>query len=298
MYIYDFYYTIVESVQIFSENVDRVSLRVYSAMISAGLWAVLFLLMGFGLYQMAKRRHLRNKWMAFVPFLNIYYIGKLTGDCEVFGRKMKRAGMYAMIAEIAATVACFSLMAAELYLYIECGSPVNDEGAYISFWTGLQGTPKTVAKFYEIMSLISDIVILISSILFIILIVGLFKKYSVRNYFVLGIVALLIPGSHYVIIFILRKNKAIDYAAYVRAKREAYMRQQQQYYNQYGNPYNRNPYNQNPYNQNPYGGAYQNAPKDEDPFSEFPTDNTQNNGNGSSSSNKGKDPLDPDGFFD
>ena len=61
MYIYDFYYTIVESVQIFSENVDRVSLRVYSAMISAGLWAVLFLLMGFGLYQMAKRRHLRNK---------------------------------------------------------------------------------------------------------------------------------------------------------------------------------------------------------------------------------------------
>ena len=46
MYIYDFYYTIVESVQIFSENVDRVSLRVYSAMISAGLWAVLFLLMG------------------------------------------------------------------------------------------------------------------------------------------------------------------------------------------------------------------------------------------------------------
>ena len=57
----------------------------------------------------------------------------------------------------------------------------------------------------------------------------------------------------------------------MQARREAYMRQQQQYYNTYGNPYGYNSYNR-PYGQGGYNGYGYNQPprpEPEDPFSEF-----------------------------
>ena len=56
------------------------------------LWIAAFVLQGAGLFVMAKRRHLKKKWLAFVPFANIYYMGKLAGECGFFGHKMKNAG--------------------------------------------------------------------------------------------------------------------------------------------------------------------------------------------------------------
>ena len=38
--------------------------------------------------------------MAFLPFFNTYYAGKLAGETQFFGQKMKRVGLYAMISEI------------------------------------------------------------------------------------------------------------------------------------------------------------------------------------------------------
>ena len=50
-------------------------------------WAVFFILQGFGLYAMAKKLGLKNKVLAFVPFANIYYMGKIAGECRFFARK-------------------------------------------------------------------------------------------------------------------------------------------------------------------------------------------------------------------
>jgi len=123
---------------------------------------------------------------------------------------------------------------------------------------------------------------LIYEILLVVLLIGLYRRYTPKNYMTLGILTLFVPASRYIVIFVLRNRQSIDYEAYMRARREAYMRQQQQYYNRYDNPYN------NPYN-NPYGSQYGNgnsrsAP--EEPFAEFSsTNNSENNG-------------DSDGFFD
>ncbi|MBP3434327.1 MAG: hypothetical protein J6K50_03545, partial [Clostridia bacterium] len=132
-----------------------------------------------------------------------------------------------------------------------------------------------------------------------------YKKYYPKNYLVLGMLSLFIPLSRFVIVFVLRNRNAVDYDAYMRARREAYMRQQQQYRNTYGNPYGGgygSPYN-NPYG-NPYGGnpyAQQPRPQQEpeDPFSEFSggkstssADKNQNNGNATPNSEN-----DPDEFF-
>ena len=109
-------------------------------------------------------------------------------------------------------------------------------------------------------------------------------------------------------------QKAIDYEAYVRQKREEFMRRQQQYYNQYGNPYGNpygNQYNRPPYNGgygNPYNGAPNqnptpnNASKDEDPFAEFSSSGDNNSTGGNASGNDGNTAApngenDPDSFF-
>ncbi|MBE7077923.1 MAG: hypothetical protein E7377_04380 [Clostridiales bacterium] len=245
------------------------------------LWLVFFILQGFGLYTMAKKRGYEKKVLAFVPFVNIWYMGKLAGNCNFFGQKVKRAGMYAMIAQIITAVLSLMVLAAEMYLWVRHGVPeITEMGS--AYWTGLKGFSLTVAQFYDLSGYLLSIFQLIYEILLVVLLIGLYRRYTPKNYMTLGILTLFVPASRYIVIFVLRNRQSIDYEAYMRARREAYMRQQQQYYNRYDNPYN------NPYN-NPYGSQYGNgnsrsAP--EEPFAEFSsTNNSENNG-------------DSDGFFD
>jgi hypothetical protein len=241
---------------------------------------VLFIFQGIGLYTMAKRRNMRKRWLAFVPFASLYYMGKLAGECAFFGHKMKNAGLYAMLAQIASLLFSCAYIFAEAYLYIRHGKP--QQGADVMatpYWTGLTGFSLTVSKFYDYASLLYSIIGLVSEILLLALTMGLYKKYAPRNYMVLSILALFVPAARFITIFVLRNRKAIDYEAYMRARREEYMRRRQQQYggpygNPYGNPYS-NPYG-NPYAQGGYSGGnagqYQ-PPKQEEPFAEFSSDN-------------------------
>lgn len=300
MEIYNFYNS--WAITLYQMGADGLQERLIGLFIGFAIWAALFTLQGFGLYKMAKNRNIKNKWMAFVPFLNVWFIGKLAGECDIFGRKMKRAGLYAMLATILTLLMYASIIGAELYLYAVEGVP----GEYrmnqmtmdiVPFWTNMSQTSSSIYAYYELAcAYIVPIFQLVFEILMFILLMGLYKKYYPKNYILISLLALFIPMSRYIVIFVLRNRTAIDYEAYVRARREAYMRQQQQYQNRYGNPYNQNPYTQNPYNQNsynrdPYGNANQNtnpSPKPEDPFEEFSSEkksdgeNGQNGGSGNS----------------
>ena len=299
MEIYNFYrswtMTLVEW------RADDVEMRINGLIFGIGFWLILFILQGIGLYTMAKKRSMNNKWLAFVPFANIYYIGKLTGECDVFGQKMKRAGLYTMIANTLVTLVYFSVIAVELYLYITQGLPDKyNELNYTPQWYNLTGFAATAYEYYALSGHFISILQLAAEVLMLILLMGLLRKYTPKHYVWLGLLSALVPVSRYIVIFILRNRKEIDYVEYVRAQREAFFRQQQQYRDMYGNPNGRNnPYG-NPY-QNPYGNPYGNQnqqtgeqqPVEEDPFSEFPTRRTGNDGeNGQNSSNHG------DGFFD
>ena len=228
------------------------------------LWAVLFILQGFGIYRMAKNRDFKNKVLAFVPFVNIWYMGKLAGECQFFSQRVKRAGMYAMIMQIATTLFAFAVVAAEAYLWFYHGVPEVDTMGYY-YWPGL--TDNFLYKFYELSGYVFWILNLLYKIFFLVLVMGLYKKYEPRSYVVLSMVSLFVPMSRFIIIFVLRNRNAVDYNAYMRARQEAYFRQQQQYYNSYNNPYNRQGgYGNGQYGQNPYGQPQQNAGE---PFSEF-----------------------------
>ncbi len=280
-------------------------------MTGVGVWLLLFILQGVGMYTMAKNRNMSRRWLAFVPFANIYYMGKLAGACDVFGRKMKSPGLYAMLGQILSVLFCASTMAAEILLFTKYGDfmVVNDSGT--TQWVGLTGFAQYAYNYYLVSEYLIYIFELIYMVLMFILLMGLYKKYYARGYFMLSWVAVFIPISRYIAIFVLRNNKAIDYEAYMRAKREEFMRRQQQQ-NPYGyNPYNQNPYNQNPYNRGPGGnppnggypgyppqnGAPHNPPSD-DPFAEFsshaaPGNGAPQSGNGGADGEKKDGPHTP-----
>ncbi len=306
MELYSLYQSVRIVLYLYNGGVETSWTPVLTIALAGGIWLAFFILQGVGVYTMAKRRGMKRKGLAFVPFANIWYIGKLAGECNVFGQKMKRAGLYAMLAQIVTTVVCALAVAAEIFLFLSEGVPLFDDLGF--YWTDLSGFTDTVYKFYNISDYILSIFQLIYEILMLILLFGLYKKYYPKNYLVLGMLSLFIPLSRFVIVFVLRNRNAVDYDAYMRARREAYMRQQQQYRNTYGNPYGGgygSPYN-NPYG-NPYGGnpyAQQPRPQQpqqepEDPFSEFSggkstssADKNQNNGNATPNSEN-----DPDEFF-
>lgn len=308
MELYSFYQS---SFLIVSIILSRFSLHPTAPLISAvaiGLlaWLVFFILQGFGLYAMAKKRGLKKKALAFIPFANIWYMGKLAGECHFFSQKMKRAGMYAMVAQIVTTLLTILTIAAELYLWIQHGEPARDNVYGILYWPGLTGFSATVSRFYDISGYLLSIFQLVTEIFMLVLVMGLYKKYTPKNYMILSFVSLFVPASRYIIIFVLRNRQEVDYEAYMRARREAYIRRQQQYYNQYGNPYNQNPYNRNSYGNpygNPYGQNQQNgqnqtsAPKQEEPFAEFSSSNKGENSNGNSDGEQSKNDSNGDGFF-
>lgn len=249
---------------------------------------VLFVLQGVGLYTMGKNRNIKGKWLAFVPFANIWFIGKLAGTCDVFGHKLKRAGLYTMIAQIVTTLFCGMIIAAQIYLYLVEGMPQVDELG-MPYWSELTGFSVTVFNFYTISEYLFSILSLVYGIFMLILMLGLLKRYSPKSHTGLGILSVFVPLSRFIIVFVLRNRVAIDYEAYMRARREAFMRQQQyrNSYGGYGNPYG-TPYG-NPYTYNPQAGAQ----KPEEPFSEFSSDKK---GDGTYTPPTENDPND-DGFF-
>ncbi len=256
------------------------------------LWTAMFLLQGAGLYVMAKRCGLKRKGLALVPFANIYYMGKIAGTCHFFGHKMKNTGLYAMLAQIFASLACVLCTLSEAYLYYNHGMPqLVEQGMYYgASWTGLTGFSAVVLKCYDITSVLMSLTGLIAQILLVVLLIGLYKKYAPKNYRVLAVVSFIIPMARFITVFVLRGREPIDYEEYMRRMQEAYIRRQQQYYNAYGNPYN-NPYGRPPYGNGQGYGNYQppQPPPQEEPFEEFSSDGKQVSSDADENS---------DGFFD
>ena len=277
MELYNLYQSILYSFVIFNRYGGTTEKTLIgSAVIAFLIWGALFVLQGVGLSVMAKNRGVKNRYLAFIPFANLWYLGKLAGDCEIFGRRMKNPGVYAMIAQIATTALCVAIAICEGLLFTVYASNLTiDSTTGMMVWTNLTGTAKAMENFYSNWGdLLCSIVGLVYEILIFLIMISLLKKYYAKNYMMLAFVQLFVPLARYIIIFVVRKNKAVDYNEYMRSRYEEFARRQQAYrgnpYGPYGGPYGR-PYgnpNANPYGnpQNPYGNPQR--PQD-DPFGEF-----------------------------
>lgn len=247
---------------------------------AVAVWLTLFILQGVGLYVMARRRDMEKKWLVFVPFVNLYYIGKLTGDCILFGRKMKRPGLYAMIAQIVATLFMAAYTAVSTLLFVGYGDYLQpSQYGYGYEWVNLPAAAEPLRRFIWVcdggggMIGLTGIIDIVYWILLLILMIGLFRKYAPQQATMFSLFSFFVPVTRFVFIFALRNRQAIDYEAYMRKQREEFIRRQQQQgqYGPYGpyGPY-RGGYSQGPYGGNSNGGQQQSAPRPpEDPFAEF-----------------------------
>ena len=287
MELFSLYYTVTSSIDMATSAMGAPlpapALFLYG-LLGVVIWAGLFVLQGIGLSTMAKNRGMEKTWRAFVPFVNIYLLGKLAGDCQFFGKRIKRIGLYTMIAQIVVSVLMALAIASKIHLYITYGNPSGLNEQQFPVWTGLTGFSQVAYGYYVAANSFMTIFNIAYEILLFIMMTGLCQKYFPRNYMLLAALSLFIPISHFIIIFALRNRRPIDYQAYMRARYEAHMRQQYGQYSagQAGNPYGGNPYAQ----PNP---AQNNAPAQtpaDDPFEEFSSSpNSASNGNNNQQAN-------------
>ena len=256
MELYNLYFAVITALG-FAEGIQLDGLKVlYLGVIGAiVIWAGLFVLQGVGLYAMAKKQNVDKAWRAFVPFVNLLLIGQLAGECTVFGKKMKRVGLYAMIAQIVGTAVCVFEIFSDLYLYTVEGVPTYDQ--YNNpYWLGATGFSLFLTNYLTISGVVLPFVQMAYEIMIFIIVMSLYKKYVPNSYLGLGVLSLFFPLARYIVVFAIRNRPLIDFEAYMRAKREAY---RYRGYFSYDSPYNNS-------NENPYGQPRE--PKAEKPKAE------------------------------
>jgi hypothetical protein len=210
---------------------------------AAGLYLAGLLCGGFGLMTMAKRQGIKFWWIGFLPFGNTYLTGKLAGETNFFGKKMKRMGLYAMICEImyvvfqiAMLVAWYQLMSGEFFVLVE-----PEKGpSYWEFDPNLVGQmyPQHawIVTFYNVISVIAQAWWFVMLLFFCFLFSAFFRKYYARSPFLMTFLCAFLPLRGFVLLAV-RKNTPVDYNAYLHRRYEQ-MRQQQGGYGAggYGTP--------------------------------------------------------------
>ena len=249
-----------------------------------GIYLVLLIFGGIGLNKLAKKQGLKHRFMAFLPFVNTYYAGKLAGETQFFGQKMKRVGLYAMLSEIAyVALQIFVLVATVIsyfpqYLTLEVtdnvliGQPNADLPSWVEPSITYGGLVAYLVWFFVL-------------IFFCVLYIAFFRKYYARGPILLAFLSSILPFRGFTI-FAVRNNAPVDYNDYIRRRTQAYMRGNGPYGPQNG-PYGGNgPYGPQ---SGPYGGNTQNnAP---DPFEGFGGPENTNSGGSGGSNSSDDDPF-------
>ena len=274
--------------------------------VSLAVMLAFYLLRSFGLYSLAKKNNVDKSGLAFVPFFWMYIACKLIKQGKFFNKPFTQLALILALVFTAAEVVSLAIQIISyfplfeyVFIYKETIYLSVDELASVPGYTAyMEGSGILVKEDFipygqalalmnsvlSILSLLSTILSIAGTIVEVFVYINLFKTYWPQNYTLASILSIFI-GLFPILVFIIRKKKAIDFNEYVRSAYGA----------RYGAPYN--PYNSyNPYN-NPYGqrGGQQDQGKTwggdssgrpeepyanfkpEEPFSEFNNDNNDNN---------------------
>ena len=257
----------------------------FAALGTLGVYLILIVFGGIGLNKLAKKQGLKHRWMAFLPFLNTYYAGKLAGETQFFGQKMKRVGLYAMISEILYVALQLFVFAAVIISYFpEYRTLEVSDGVMTG--AANEAMPSWIEPAVTYGNLVAYLLWFFVIVFFCVLFVAFFRKYYARGPILLAFLSAVLPFRGFTI-FAVRNNAPVDYNDYIRRRTQAYMRN--------------NGYNQPPYG--PYGpgnggygsGGPQNGP---DPFEGFGGPSGGNYGaSGGSSSGSSSSPSSDDDPF-
>ena len=112
--------------------------------VAGGVYLVCLIFGGIGMHTLAKKVGMKHSWLAFLPFANTWYAGRLAGETQLFGKKMKRVGLYAMLAEVVyVAINVFSLVISFALYRPEywAESFNNDTGAFVGIYLDTNRLP-------------------------------------------------------------------------------------------------------------------------------------------------------------
>lgn len=241
-------------------------------------FAIVFVFEAIALYTIATREGYKNKWMAFVPFLNTYYIGVCAQKNRFYNMDTKKLAVAAAVFEFILCAGNILFLVCESVM-LNSNAPYNISDGVIYYpMAGVPSNLKWAAWIYNYMDIYILLPLsLIYSLLLISLLISFFQTYACRRYVLFTITSILFPIMG-ILFFVVRNNKGINYKEFLRAEQARQYRQYQQYYQQnYNqNPYNRNPYDTNPYNQPPQNNGGHSAGTTDDPFADFGSGSSDN----------------------
>lgn len=278
-------------------------------LVGALCFALVYVFKSVALYTIASREGYNNKWMAFVPFLNTYYVGVVAQKNRFYNLDTRKVAIGAAVCEF--------VLVALYILYYVARYPVLEGNGYITYVEEDTGFGYAILTPYITGDLPAELewaawiamnlnryiiwaVELISVLVNGVVLTCFFQTYACNHYVIFTITSILFPIQG-ILFFVVRNNKGMNYKDFIAQRRawqyQAYQ-QQQQYYNQ--NPYNQNPYNRNPNGQNNYGNPnpYSSNTKTDDPFGDYgsgsgtPSNGTPSNGSPSNGSSAPDDPFD------
>ena len=181
---------------------------------------------GLALYVMAERAGIKHSWLGFIPFANTYYAGKVAGESPFMGKRMKRAGLYAMIAEMVyAAVEIMSLISSILLASPRYYETVYMDGGASSLVFNLASVPKGLqwmagaSTWLSVASIAADLIMII----FLCAVYNaLYRKYSPRGAYFMTVFSVLLPVRAF-LLFSVRNKDPMDYDEYMRGRIEQAM---------------------------------------------------------------------------
>ena len=226
----------------------------------------LYILLGLGIYTMAKNRNIKGKALAFVPFARYILLGRIAGDCFIFGMKTKKMGMLAAI--FSGCYVFFRLFITFYDYYPLLTVFLSGKEIIFTFlsngqvevnfsysWQGIMTALYTVFNVTVFIAEIATIVVMVS------LFFEVYKKYAPDNCFLFTVLTILLDLGG-IFFFIIRKRRAVNYGEYIK---ERFYGQRNGYTERREEPA-----------ENPFSDFKEKG--EEDPFSEFPDNNDKKGG--------------------
>ena len=276
-----------------SMNADgEVPNRLWICLLVGGLcFLIVYIFQTFGLLTIAGREGYGRKWMIFVPFLNVYYMGVCAQKNKVYGMKAQHFAIITAAVEalLVAGYVIYYVSAFTVWDYIRWDPQYLGNDTPVYYYPGaVSGLPAGQEWMGWVFLNLGDVVIswleLVYLVLKLLLLTSFFRTYSARQYVWFSIAGALLPLTG-ILVYVVRNNRGMNYGEYIKKVRERNYRMYQQ---QYGNPYNSNPYGGG--GAGGYGGA-QGGSSAPDPFDgEYGGDGQKQSGDGGSSS--GRSPFD------
>lgn len=200
--------------------------------IAAGIYLVCLVMGGIGMHVMAKKRGMKGSWMAFLPFLNTLYAGKLAGETNFFGKKVKWMGGAAALLEfVHVGLSVFSFYILFSFMRPEYCDPITTADGLFGGAEFVSSKLPVGMRWMLTADNVCEILIYVFYILMLLamclMFYSFYRKYYARSPFIMMFLSALFPFRG-IVIFAVRNNAPVDYDAWMRRKMEEFNRRQQQ----------------------------------------------------------------------